>query len=755
MIACALAILLIARRGRATVPAALGILIVAALAGLTIGGARLTAIDSRALPLPDPGPVTLAGFVESEPGRSRGVIRFPIVTPRGRVMVEAADPGPGRIPSQGDGVVAAGRLGPPPDWYRPVTDRLGLRVMLRADRIGPSGARRTGITGLIDRMRERAEAGLARGMGSRESALARGFVLGQDAAIDDRTVEDFRRSGLAHLLAVSGQNIVLLGLLAVPVLALAGIGPDGRLAWIAGLIALYVPLAGGGASIQRAGAMGLAGLAAAAAGRAASRAWAVAVAAAATLALDPRVPADVGWQLSFAAVIGIMALAAPIRDRLAGILGDGGWQRSLADGAAVTVAASLATAPLIAFHFERLPVGTVAANLAALPAVAPAMWLGMAAAALGQVSATLALPLNLVNSMLLAYVARVASWFGRPAWATVELDLNGPIGLAAATGALVAALALAARLWPHPATAWTRRPGARAIPPALRPAAAALLTVALAWLVLAGPFDGARRDLPDPPPGGARVDLIDVGQGDAILIRAAGADPVLIDGGPPGGDLAGALDSAGVDRLAAVVLTHPDLDHFGGLLDLFGRFRADRLLFDAAPRTLLAAARRAGTTPARVARGDRLALGGDLTLELLWPPPREPAGPGTDPGAPAEAGEDANLRSVGALLRWRRFRMYLPGDGEAEAVPVDPGPLDVLKVAHHGSDDAGLPALLARSRPALAVIPVGAGNPFGHPTRETVAALAAAGARVLRTDRDGTVSIVLPRRGPARIETGR
>ena len=153
-----------------------------------------------------------------------------------------------------------------------------------------------------DEIRERAELGLGRGMPPREAALARGFVLGEDEGIDARTEEDFRRAGLSHLLAVSGQNVTLLALLAMPLLAALGIPLRERLFWVLGLIAVYVPLAGAGPSIQRAGVMGAAGLLATLAGRRASRLYALLLALVVTLAIDPGVAADVGWQLSFAAV---------------------------------------------------------------------------------------------------------------------------------------------------------------------------------------------------------------------------------------------------------------------------------------------------------------------------------------------------------------------------------------------------------------------------------------------------------------------
>ena len=228
-----------------------------------------------------------------------------------------------------------------------------------------------------DQIRARAERALDSGMPAREAALARGFVLGEDERIDAATVEDFRRSGLSHLLAVSGQNVALLALLAMPLLALLGMSLRARLLWIVAAIAVYVPLAGGGPSIVRAGVMGALTLLATFAGRRASRLYALAIAAIVTLAIDPRIGADVGWQLSFAAVLGILAIARPLRRAIASRLGPGGLRGALAEGTAVTVAATLATAPLIVFHFGELSTVSLVANLLALPAVAPAMWLGM------------------------------------------------------------------------------------------------------------------------------------------------------------------------------------------------------------------------------------------------------------------------------------------------------------------------------------------------------------------------------------------
>jgi competence protein ComEC len=602
-------------------------------------------------------------------------------------------------------------------------------------------------------IRGRAEAALGRGMPPREAELARGFVLGEDEEIDSVTVEDFRRSGLSHLLAVSGQNVALLALLAIPLLAALGIPLRARLVWVLGLIAVYVPLAGAGPSIQRAGLMGALSVLATLAGRRASRFYALGVAAAVMLVLEPGIAADVGWQLSFAAVLGILLLATPLRKAIAARIGARGWRRALADGAAMTIAATLATAPLIAFHFEALSTTTLLANLLALPAVAPAMWLGMLAAAAGQVPGLPVEALNALNAPLLAYIAQVAAWCGRPGWAYVQLRI-GVAGLLAAYLALAAGAVLVLRIGRRRRIAALRRRRERSAPPRPRLLGSrpSRRRAAVAWLAAAGLaaalllpgggpvaafFDAGQGDAAAPP-AGLRVSILDVGQGDAILLQPPGAPAVLVDGGPPGDGLAAKLRAAGVVRLGAAIVTHDQSDHAGGVGELLGTMPIGRLLYAVLDRQMLERAHAAGAAPGRLARGGELRAG-RLRLDVLWPPRELLAGP--------HRGEDPNRLAVVILARWRRFRMLLTADAEAESTPLDPGPIDVLKVAHHGSDDTGLDGLLDRAHPRLAVISVGEDNPFGHPTPGTLTTLAAHGVPVLRTDREGTVVLDVSRAG--------
>jgi competence protein ComEC len=589
--------------------------------------------------------------------------------------------------------------------------------------------------GHTDEIRARAADALERGMPPREAALARGFVLGQDERVDERTVEDFRRSGLSHLLAVSGQNVALLALLAMPLLAALGLPLRARLVWVLGLIVLYVPLAGAGPTIQRAGIMGALSIWAMLAGRRASRLYALLLAAAIMLALDRGVAADVGWQLSFAAVLGIVLLAAPLRATISARIGSSGPAGVLADGAAMTLAATLATAPLIAFHFEAVSTTTLLANLLALPAVAPAMWLGMLAAAAGQVPGA---PVEVVNSLcapLLAYVAQVASWCGRPDWAYLEVRVS-VAGLIASYAAIAAVAVFAPYLLRRRRLAARSRRvriSCRLPAPSANARKKRLLVVlgaafaAMALLLVRG---GGGQ--PPGPLAGLRVSFLDVGQGDAILLQPAGAPAVLVDGGPHGEDLEAMLRDAGVERLGAAIVTHDQADHAAGTAELLGSMPVERLLFAVLGRRMLDEARLVGATTRRLARGSVLRAG-RLRLEALWPPPELLVGP--------HRGEDPNLLSLVLLVRWRSFSLLLSADAEAEATPLDPGPIDVLKVAHHGSEDAGLGDLLGRTRPRLAVISAGEGNPFGHPTPATMATLAAHDVRTLRTDRDGTVVI--------------
>jgi competence protein ComEC len=704
----------------------LGLLFAACgLIGIGIGSERLAAIDAGAIRLAPGREVTVRGYVAAVPDRGGGEVAVRLQTPHGRLLVEAREPVP-ELPV-GSLVGVRGRAREADEWEAARLERLGIATIVAARTVERLGsARRGGVDGLLDGLRSRAEDALGRGTSAPAASLLRGFVLGQDDRIAPPIVDQFKRSGLAHLLAVSGQNIVLLSVLATVVLATLGVPLRARLAWVLAAIVLYVPVAGAGPSIQRAGVMGAAGVIAALAGRPRSRWYALLLAAAATLALDPRATGDVGWQLSFAAVVGILLAARPISDAISERRV--GWRRGLADGVALTIAATLATAPLMAHYFGAVSIVALPANLVALPAVAPVMWLGMLAAAVGQLPWIPVEPLTWLAGLLASYIAQVAQWFGDPGWSQADLRLGAPVPLTASYAVLATAAMLALR--------WLGR--RRALDPRPRPdrrrlalAVGALATVAAGWLLIPGIGGGS---LP-----GLRLTMLDVGQGDSILLEPRGRDPILIDAGPAAAEVADELADRGIDRLAALAITHPEADHDGGAAAVLERLRPARLLFARAAPATLAAARVAGAAPVRLAAGTVL-RSGPLRLEVLWPPQERvvsgPAGRPTDP----------NLLSLVIVVRWHGFRALLSGDAEAEAAPIATEPIDVLKLAHHGSEDLGLGGLLEQAEPELAVISVGEENPYGHPSPQVLETLESEGVEVLRTDHEGAVSISVTRR---------
>jgi competence protein ComEC len=214
------------------------------------------------------------------------------------------------------------------------------------------------------------------------------------------------------------------------------------------------------------------------------------------------------------------------------------------------------------------------------------------------------------------------------------------------------------------------------------------------------------------------------------LLQPPESDPVLVDTGPPEDGVEDRLRELGIERLAAIVISHDQSDHTGELPELLDTVRVGRIVYGAADSRLRRAALAAGAQPFQLTEGGELDFGG-LHLGALWPP-RELI---------SETGEDPNLLCLVLVARWRHFSMLLTGDAEAESVPMDPGPVDVLKVGHHGSDDSGLDGLLARSVPKLAVISVGAGNSYGHPTDQTLSTLRAHEVPTMRTDRQGEIEI--------------
>jgi competence protein ComEC len=580
--------------------------------------------------------------------------------------------------------------------------RQGVHEVLRARSIQVVG-RRAGAWGAIDAVRRSARAALHLSGGDGE-AVADGVVLGGDDGLTRETRDAFRASGLGHLLAVSGQNVVLLIAAVVLLCAWLGVSRAPALAAAIGATVLYVLVVGPGASVVRAGITGVLVALAWLANRPVARWHVLAVAAAGCLWLDPWAVLEPGFQLSFAAVVAIFTAAPQIRIWLEGT----SCPARLREPLAISTACTLVTAPIAWAQFDRVAlVGSLPANLAALPAVAPLLFIGIAATLVHPLSPLAAMPLALAASALGEYLVAVAQL---GAW------LDATIG-DMVLGLLALPAGLAAR----------RRRGWRRIGLVL----IAVGSCALAIGSLLDPRGGVRA-----PPTTLRVTFLDVGQGNATLVEAPGF-AALVDAGPEHAHVARRLRSLGVSRLDALVLSHAQADHVGGAAEVLDVLEVARVLDPGLPNVerfeqqALAAASRRNVPVVLGRRGVSLGLGA-FRLRVLGP-------------RHVLRGEDPNSAALVVVAEWGSCRVLLPADAESPIqLPLDPPAVDVLAVAHHGSDDPSLAALLRRVRPRLAVISVGAGNPYGHPAASTLATLAAAGIPVERTDRDGEVSVTCP-----------
>jgi competence protein ComEC len=651
------------------------------------------------------GPVRRTPFALRAPAQ---VTRFGGISMRERVLLELPT---GRAPPQGAVLELRAQpvapRGPETGFdERGWLARQGIHVVVRGDDPRVVG-RRGGIGGVADRLRAHVERTLARGTRGEQRTVLTGIVLGEDDGIDPSLSDAFQASGLTHLLAVSGQNVAITAVGVVEAARIVGIG---RLAGegVAILAVLAYALAvGWQPSVVRAAVAGTLASLGWITARPRDRWHALAVGALVLLSWTPSAALEPGFQLSFAAVVAIFV----VLPRAAGVPDAYPVPRGLWDVLVVALACGLVTAPIVWLHFGAVALWTVPANIAAEPAMPPLIALSLAATLIEPVLPGAATALAWLAGWCAAWIALVARVVS--GWPSARI--HSPIALAAGLALAVAALAV------------------RALPARRRrTAVVGLVSVALACASAAC----ALRPAPSwRPPQGLRVTFLDVGQGDGTLVEAPGG-AILVDEGPPEADVAGQLRRMGLRSLTAIVLTHPQRDHIGGAADVLDRLRVGEVLdpgIDAPSADhdgAVSAARRHGVPIVVVRQGDVFRVGA-LWLRILWP---------DGPGVP---GEDPNQHAVVTLASFGATDVLLTADAESDVTRRLPlHHVEILKVAHHGSEDPGLPDLLRVLRPRLAVIEVGRGNDYGHPRPETLAALAALPAlETLRTDENGRIVV--------------
>ncbi|MFF1256748.1 ComEC/Rec2 family competence protein [Streptomyces sp. NPDC058321] len=559
-------------------------------------------------------------------------------------------------------------------------------------------------------------------------ALLPGLVVGDTSRVPPELHEAFEATDLLHLTAVSGANFTIL-------LALL-IGPPGtahrserrglapRLgiplratAVLGGALTLgFVIVCRPEPSVLRAAACGSVALLAIGTGRRRSLIPALATVVLLLVLYDPWLARSYGFLLSVLATGALLTLAprwgAALRRRRC--------PPRLAEALAAAGAAQAVCAPVIAVIASRVSLVAVPCNLLAEFAVAPATVLGFAALA----AAPLAMPVARAFARCASWPAGWIADIARAGAALPGGGVDWPGGPSG--GLLLAVVTLGVVLVGRQVL---KSPWAMGI------------CVLLLVLVVTQPRPLTRVITGWPPPGWRMV-MCDVGQGDALVLAAGAGAGVVVDAGPDPVLVDRCLRSLGITRVPLVLLTHFHADHVAGLPGVLrGREvgAIETTGFDEPPEQVrfvegLAQARHIMMT--RAVAGEQRRTG-RLAWQVLWPPPR----PAPDPDGPNDA-------SVTLLVRTAGLTLLLMGDLEppaqrallrspaAAALP----PVDVLKVAHHGSAYQD-PVLLRRVAPRLALISCGEDNPYGHPSARTVAELRAGGAAVLRTDRDGALAV--------------
>ena len=684
-----------------------------ALGGLWWGSVRLDALD-RSVLAPRTGEVGSSLIEITGPARRTPFrLRVPAKVRefRRRVVSEAVllELPLGRAPPQGALIETVVQLRPPrgpADGFdeRGLLRRRGVHVVARG-RSWRIVGHRGGIAGVADRIRRELAGSIAPGLSGERRAVLAGLVLGEEEGLSQELRDRFRSSGLYHLLAVSGQNVAFV---AGGVLLIAWLLGISRLAAEVGALAAigaYVMAVGWQPSVVRAGVAGALASLAWLVSRPRDRWYFLLLGAAVLLAWNPYSLFEPGFQLSFAAVAAIF-LVVP---RLEGVLEGYPLPRGLAGIVAVSGACGLATAPILLLQFGSVPVYSIPSNALAAVAVAPCFGLALLTALLDHLLPEAAVAAAWLNGWLAAYIAACARLVGGLPGAEVS-----SVGVLALSGLLAGLLIVGARL-----PAW-RRPGLAVV-------------VGVAAVVLAG--WKLKPESAPPPPNGFRLTALDVGQGDSLLLQVR-EGAVLVDQGPPEAEVDDQLRRLGVRRLALLVLTHPQRDHVGGAAEVLERLEVDRVLDPTLPadnpdQAAALAEANERSIPVVTARAGVTFRLGQLRLRILWP------------DGPGAAGEDPNLRATVILASYGRVDALLTADAESEVtLPLNPPPVEIFKVAHHGSADEGLGRLLELTKPRVAIVSCGRNNDYGHPTPSTMATLdARPGLEIFRTDRDGRVVI--------------
>lgn len=576
----------------------------------------------------------------------------------------------------------------------------------------------------------------------REGGLLTGMLFGERRGLDAATEDYFRRSGVSHLLAVSGLHTGLVAAFVLFILTRMGLGNRKWPFFILAAVFLfaYVFLTGVKPPALRAFFMILTGLLAYCLDREKDLPTALAAAGFFTLLYNPLLLFSAGFQLSYAATASIITLASPWQKGLMRLLEAPffsffPWPRQFASLAAVTLAAQLGVLPLGACYFGEVSLVALVVNIALLPLMSLVLGIGLFAALLGMLLPVAGSFFVLAAYPLLAFMVWTTELLGGLSFAVLELFPPRSWEIIAYYALLFSPAARGCSI-------------SRELP--LKGLFNSRLAVVLLLSALLFVWWGGAVSIP----GKLEVVFLDVGQGDAIYIRTPQGRHLLLDAGgrPPYAANAGRFDPGSrvvvpflqhrrVRKLDAVIISHPHEDHFGGVGAVMEKFPSGLLLTGLAEtdsgqyHELLEMARGKNIPRQTLQAGDKITLGRSLELKILSPPAELFSG----------RESDLNDNSLVMQLCYKEVNFLFTGDIEDRAVEKMLGSninlqSQILKVPHHGGHLEKLSLFLNKVSPAIAVISVGK-NSFGHPHPATLSELTERGARIYRTDLHGALIV--------------
>jgi competence protein ComEC len=590
-------------------------------------------------------------------------------------------------------------------------------------------------------IKDRARAVIMSQLPEPHAALLTGILLGDDSGMPPELAEQFRTTGMTHIIAISGFNIAILA--AILLAASRPFAGPRWSAWVAiGGVTIYTILVGADPAVVRAAVMAAIFIFA---GKVLGRptfapAGLMSAIIIMTLA-EPTIIWSIGFQLSVAATLGLMLYVGPWQQwteasaqRFVSANAARSATRFLADIVIATLAAMLLTMPLIIYHFEQLSIVSPLANLFILPAQPGVMIWGLLATLTGMAVPVVGQGLAWIAWLFLHYTIELVRFFASfpAAAAEVNLPLAGLVALYALIFGLTWLARMGAGRRRHLFLSLGKNLNRR-----LALAASAIVAIlAVSWAV-------------SQPDGRLHVTFLDVGQGDATFIQTPSGRQILIDGGAYPTVL---LDHLGRqipfwDRdIDLIVVTHPDTDHAAGLPGVIDRYGVGRLITNGqggderSYQALLDVAAAHKIPIHNAMAGETIAIGDDVAIQVLNPTGPQPLDP--DPQS-----QHDNEQSVAFRLLYGDFSLLLTGDaGETAEREMLASGRDlqsiVYKAGHHGANTSSSAEFLDAVRPQVMVVSAGAGNWYGHPDDEVLERAGAIGAAILRTDELGSLEVI-------------